>query len=363
MISIRDAFINHGYSAEFAFGKEANQDVFKGAGINQQKSKIDFLKRLVKKWPWLYYSLVFKNYFSKQDKLLKDLKKGKSYDLIVEFHTVGSRVGAELAKYWGAKYSVIFDSPVDEQFLEMHKTKSFFWNRIKNTEKKSMQSAEKLMFYSPACRDHVQSKYQPKGKAYILPSLLNKPLDYERKPTEKFNIGFIGSFLSWHKIDLFVKVFNEFAKDKNDVCLQLIGFGQEWHNVKELVGSLELKEKVYMPGFVSEEELSELKSGFTIAAMPGSNWYGSPLKLFEYAQGGIPFIAPVSATVQSVFENGVHCLNVEKNNEFNSLLKNLEKFYSDQYLREKQGISVKEYVFNNFNKETYSKKLIGNLGF
>lgn len=362
-MSIREAFEQHGYEAEFAFGHKGDQSTYKGAKQQMGSSGLKkTLKNIIKSWPWLYYSLVFRSFFKRQDQLIDALKKGRAYDLVVEFHTVGSRVGAELAKHWGAQYSVIFDSPVDEQFLEMHGTKSALWNRICETEKESMQYASKLMFYSPATRDHVISKYNPSGETNILPSMLHKPLDYKKVEKEGFRIGFIGSFLSWHKIDLMLDVFAKFNAKYPDTRLQLIGYGQMWDDSKAKVQQLGLEDVVDIPGFVSEEDLSTLKSEFTIAVMPGSNWYGSPLKLFEYAQGGIPFVAPVSKTVSSVFEDEKHCFYVKENDEFNSLFEALERYYLHPEEREQMGQNVKAFVESEFGREVYAQKLVQFLG-
>ncbi len=320
------------------------------------------IKGMFKLWPWFYYSVIFKRYFKDQDQLLQDILNGERFDQIIEFHTVGSIVGASLAKEWGAKFSVIFDSPVDEQFEEMHGTKSMHWKRIQDSERISMEAADKIMVYSPACQDHVKSKYNIKGVVNILPSLLNKEVDFKRVETETFNIGFIGSFLSWHKIEMMVRVFRKFNQQYSNSKLLLIGYGVEWQNIKKIVEQLGMNDVVEIPGFVSEEELSALKSRFTIAVMPGSNWYGSPLKLFEYAQAGIPFVAPVSKTVSSVFVKDEHCLYVEENNEEKTLFNALERYYKNPIEAKEMGNHCRDFVAQNFNVEIYSEKLNTNLG-
>jgi len=64
--------------------------------------------------------------------LINKSSKKEGYTHIIEFHTIGSDLGLQLTEMFNAKFSVIFDSPVDEQFYEMFNTKSLFWNKIKN---------------------------------------------------------------------------------------------------------------------------------------------------------------------------------------------------------------------------------------
>lgn len=339
--------------------QDADQSIHKGTGVESEKSGLrEVAKKILKLWPWLYYSIVYKKYFRDQGLLFSKISASKKYDLIVEFHTVGSTIGMKLAKEWNAAFSVIFDSPVDEQFVEMYGTKTSHWKKIQSSERETMESAGKIMCYSPACKEYLETKYNIQGEINVLPSLLNKPVDFEQKQTETFNIGFIGSFLSWHKLDMMVRVFHKFHAEHSDTRLFLIGYGQEWHNIRRLVDQLNLNDAVEMPGFVSEEELSVYKSRFTVAVMPGSNWYGSPLKLFEYAQAGIPFISPVSKTVSYVFKEHENCLFVKKEDEPGSLLTALDFLYENENARNEMGAQTCEYVKREFGPQKYSVELI-----
>ena len=97
------------------------------------------LKQKLKKYlPFFYHSLVAR-------KLLK-YQKGQykvycnvSYDLLIEFYTVGSTLGANLKERTKAKYLLIYDCPVLEQFREMHGTSTLFDTKFRNAEKFSIQ--------------------------------------------------------------------------------------------------------------------------------------------------------------------------------------------------------------------------------
>lgn len=320
-------------------------------------SKNKGLKAALKRWRWLYYSLAQWRTLKNQELLFDELKKGEKADLIVEYHIVGSTIGVELAKLWGASYSVIFDSPGTEQYLNFYGTRTAFWSRMKAAERMSFEYAECMLCYSPACKDYLQENFCIKASIGILPSRLFKDV-FVRKKTETFNVGFIGSFLKWHKVQLLVEVFSEFHRKHNDSKLILLGYGQEWSKVKALVEEMQLQDAVVIPGFVSEEELREFKGQFTIGVMPGSNWYGSPLKLFEYAEMGIPFIAPVSKTVDSVFEDEKHCLYVKETNERDSLMIALTRFYEDNSLRDRLGNAARDWVNTEYGKEAYYSKMV-----
>ncbi|MGQ0827759.1 MAG: glycosyltransferase, partial [Bacteroidota bacterium] len=109
------------------------------------------------------------------------------------------------------------------------------------------------------------------------------------------------------------------------------------------------KERVEMTGFVNEEKLEELKETFMIGVMPGSNWYGSPLKLFEYAQAGIPIIAPDAPTIKDLFTSN-DILFIENKNPLKSLQINLLKLLADEELRNKLSANAGDKM-----KTVYSK--------
>ena len=354
--TIKSAFEMDGHAVEF--GGESSKDEVIFRPVNTKKGIKDKLKGALKQWPWLYQSLAFRNFFKGQNQIVDRLELKEPFDLIIEFHTVGSSVGRQLAKHWGAQFSVIFDSPVEEQFIEMHGTKTSHWSRILNSEKVTLEAADHIMVYSPACETHIRKKYKLKAIVGVLPCVVDKTSINNNPLQNEFNIGFIGSFLSWHKVDLLVRVFKKFHKKYENSRLQLIGYGMEWDKIKVLVDQLNMNAIVTMPGFVSEAELLNYKKRCSVAIMPGSNWYGSPLKLFEYAQSHIPFIAPTTKTVVSIFQADEHCLYIDPKNEANSLLEKLNFAIENPLEMNDMADRAQTYVRENFEAAIYSKKLV-----
>jgi glycosyltransferase involved in cell wall biosynthesis len=356
LIELKKAFESNGDSVEFPTSYSA-QDNIAQEEVNDS-GILNKLKNVIRNWNWLYQSLSFKQFFKNQSQLIDSFSSDKQFDLIIEFYTVGSTLGIDLAKLYKAKYSVVFDSPVDEQFLEMYGTKTIHWNKIKNAERKTLEYADKIMAYSPACESFIRNKYKLSAKIGVLPCVINKESIDNSPKGEVFNIGFIGSFLSWHKVDLLVRAFKVFNTSFPKSRLQLIGYGKEWENVKILVEKYNLTEHIEMPGFVSGEDLLDYKKNFSVAVMPGSNWYGSPLKLFEYAQCGIPFIAPKTQTVESIFIQNEHCYYIDSNDDVNSLVKLLEMLHENPNLAREIGENAKKFYSDNFSEDIYLEKIL-----
>lgn len=354
--TIKAAFEQEGHDVQL--GVESSSKAIHSGGANSGNGIKQRLKSILKMWKWGYQSLAFRSFFKRQDQLIENYKDIKPADLVIEFHTAGSTLGKHLAAKWKCPLSAVFDSPVDEQFFEMYGTKTIFWNKIKRSEKETLEAAESIMTYSPACANFIKQKYTIKGRVSVLPCIVHKPAVANQPEDDTFKIGFVGSFLSWHNVAVLVRAFNRFLTVDPLARLQLIGHGVEWESVNALVVKLGIQNHVELPGFVSEVELQEFKKGFSVAVMPGSNWYGSPLKLVEYAQAQIPFIAPKSKTVLSIFEAEEHCLYINADDAENSLLENLIYLKENPQKKLAMAKRARNFVNSQFKEDIYAKKLV-----
>jgi glycosyltransferase involved in cell wall biosynthesis len=290
------------------------------------------LKSLLKKHtPYVYNTLVA--YKLKKYQAQQFLKYNKNkYDLIIEFYTVGSELGAKLKKASNASYLLIYDCPVLEQFREMYKSRTLFDPFFLKAEKKSVQSADGIWCYSNYMKEHIKRTYGYEKKFFVSPCIVWKVRHDHQPKINAVRIGFIGSFLVWHKVDLLVQAFNLIAVKYPQAQLLLIGYGQEWPKVNDLVQKSQFKQQIILTGYLKDKELESYKSELTIGVMPGSNWYGSPLKLFEYAQAGIPMIAPSTPVVKDLFIEGESAIFIDENNEIQSITNNIEKLITDKEL-------------------------------
>lgn len=303
-------------------------------------------------FPYLYYSIVDYRYFKKQKSLYSQaLKHARDADIIIEFLTYGSRIGAMLKERTGKPLVVIWDSPLKEQYIEMYGSGSMFTDVIEKAESISVQTADLIICYSDAVKQHLLATARPGSRIEVLPCIVWKEDIIAPSSSNEQVIGFIGSFLKWHKVDLLVNAFEEIGKKFLSAKLVLVGYGQEWPAVKAMVDAHPFRDRITLTGFVSEEELREWKSRFTIGVMPGSNWYGSPLKLFEYAEARIPFIAPSTPTVCSLFDKDREALFIDNDNELQSLVAQLYRMLSDEQLREELGGNAFKKMKGEFAKE------------
>ncbi len=81
-------------------------------------------------------------------------------------------------------------------------------------------------------------------------------------------IGFIGSFYRYEGLDLLVRSFARIAKDQPDTMLLLVGGGEMEGELKELISSLGLTDRVVMPGRIPHERVPGVYAMIDILAYP-----------------------------------------------------------------------------------------------
>nr|MBA3971071.1 glycosyltransferase [Bacteroidota bacterium] len=318
--------------------------------VSSKISLVTRVKRLLKNnFPFFFYSAtlfrLFKTQKSHQNKLAD-----AAYDLIIEFYTLGSDLGTKLKDRLNAKLILIYDSPVLFQYREIYQTKTIYDKRVALAEGKSVKAADVVVCYSKTVKEYVQKNIDAEGNFYVMPCIVWKNKDRHLAKPQCEIIGFIGSFLPWHKVSLLLEAFEKIASEFASLQLLMIGYGEEWNKIHELVKVSKYKDRITLTGYVSEEELELLKSKITVGAMPGSNWYGSPLKLFEYAEAEIPFIAPSTPSVLDLFSNNETALFIDSNNEFNSLVEKLRMLILDKNLAKNLSLKAKKMMQEEYSE-------------
>ncbi len=267
--------------------------------------------------------------FRRQDLLTQKLI-GFQDDLIIEFYSYGSTVGYELAVKNNVPLIVIYDAPVIDEYKFFNGAAPFFKKKVNRNEKRTLLKAASTVVYSNAVKNYVWKKI---GRQ--TPISLHQNIDFTRfdfidqaHTGLPVNIGFIGSFLKWHRVDLLLNVFTRLKNEHYNIKLYLLGMGEEFSSIKQECANNKYKNDIVLPGFVDGEQLLNFKKNIHIGVMPGSNWYGAPNKIFEYGAAHMAVIAPDTPTIADLFVNKKE-VYLFKNNSENALFDGLKELVSN----------------------------------
>ena len=144
-------------------------------------------------------------------------------------------------------------------------------------------------------------------------------------------IVFVGSFQPWHRVDLLVDAVAGIA-DGPCPQLLLVGDGPSRAGVLDRVRELGLADRVHAPGRVPPDSLPRLLAAADLGVVPGTNSWGQPMKLVEYAAAGLPAVAPDLPPVREVVVPGRTGLLFPQG-DLAGLQSSLEKLLLDPVLR------------------------------
>jgi len=355
LLSLKKQLECHGYKVILSNVSKSDEKCDVKKGTIWQRIKL-LLKTF---FPKLYLTLLDRRRIRDVRSFEEELLAREKPDFILEFLEYGSSIAYRFKERHGIPYIIICDAPLLEKYNDIYGHLSWMYKIFELCEKRSLEHADFILFYSNSVRDFISSKYHIDCKTSIYPTI-----DWEKmveiKQTKKnpgnITIAFIGSFLKWHKVDLLVLAFEKLWQKNKNIELLLIGYGQEWESISKLIKGLNCSDSITMTGFVSGEELNELKQVIDIGVMPGSNWYGAPLKIFEYAMLSIPVVGPDSPTVIDLFSDD-EILVIDSEHEFDSLYRHLYRLVDSDIERESFGQKLNSSVKSRFNKESHFKAI------
>jgi len=323
--------------------------------------KIPLYKRLIKRIVPRFIWTSLNNY-----KLIRhDLKAGKILeenilkiqpDLIYERSEYLQDSGAILANKYKIKYFIEVNAPFVEE-MNVFEGYSFYHNKAHAIERFKLNSAAKVFTVSSALKDFLVAKYNClTEKIIVQPNCINpEKVFYDNQTVESLRvelgldsnkvIGFVGSMFPYHGVDVLINAFSKVIAAFPNTKLLIVGDGIVLNDLKKLTQNLLLEQSVIFTGKVPHKLVFNYIQLMDVCVMAKSNWYGSPVKIFEYGLLKKPIIAPNNLPVRDVMVNMHDGILINENDL------DLEKAICN--LLENQSLSDR--LANNFYNKVISK--------
>jgi glycosyltransferase involved in cell wall biosynthesis len=184
-------------------------------------------------------------------------------------------------------------------------------------ESEIIRGADAVIAISKWIQNWVISLGVNEQDVHIVPNGVSLKLFAERQNGEtvrqRYNlgkerlIGFLGSFQPWHDVEGLLRAFSKLYADDHNLRLLLVGDGQQREALEETVRQLGLGAGVIFTGNIPHDSVPEYLAAMDVAVAP-YNWkedfYGSPLKIFEYMAAGKPTVAAAIGQIEEVIEHG-----------------------------------------------------------
>lgn len=243
-------------------------------------------------------------------------------DLIYERSEYLQDKGVAVIKKYQIKYFLEINAPFAE---EMKGFEGYsIWHRLAHKkEQNKNDAADQIFVVSSALKTFVEKTYKVRSsKIFVQPNCINfehvlvndgqiKEIKTRYQLEGKRIIGFVGSIFPHHGVDILIDAFAIVAKQFPNALLLIVGDGSIMDELKSRVSINNITDMVCFAGKHDHKEVFNFIALMDMCVMAKSNWYGSPIKIFEYGAMHKPVIAPNTIPVKDVMQNDINGLVVE----------------------------------------------------
>ncbi len=232
-------------------------------------------------------------------------------DLIYERSSYMQVSGMQTAKKMGIRHILEVNSPYVEERVVLG-GRSLLLNYAKQRERIQLSDTSAVVVVSSALKNHFLKNYPiPADNYLITPNAINvndirlsgsgntSKAGFNWSEND-FLFGFVGSMFKWHGVDLLLIAFDRLQKKYDHVKLLIVGDGSIMNELRDYVTAADLSDSVHFTGSIPHQFVFDHIQLMDCTIMAKSNWYGSPIKIFEYGYLGKPIIAPNVSPVQDV---------------------------------------------------------------
>ena len=194
-----------------------------------------------------------------------------------------------------------------------------------------------------------------RGRLHVLPNGVDAhrvhpgvPAARDRQPGE-FTVGFVGTLKPWHGLDTLVEAFVRLHRTAPESRLLIVGTGPDADQLVDDVRQRGVRDAVHFTGPVAPADVPALLTSMDVAVAPApplSDFYFSPLKIFEYMAAARPVVAAGIGQIAEVIDDGVTGL-LYPAGDAEALAAALDRLRRDRTLGRRLGSAARETILQS----------------
>lgn len=234
-------------------------------------------------------------------------------DIVYERSAWMSNGSVEVLSNFNIKHIVEINAPFEEEVKSFEKAHSLIASLGKNKLKNLLQSAHLVLPVTSSLQTYLIQRYKLNANnCVVIPNAIEKQ-EIQIKESrvaeinKKYNLsevsvfGFVGSIFPYHGVDRLIRGVAKL--NYTDISILIVGDGYLIPALKKLANELGISSRVHFTGSVPKEDIYNYISAMDILTLPNTEWYCSPVKLFEYGAFGKTILAVKEAGVSDVMSN------------------------------------------------------------
>ncbi len=238
-------------------------------------------------------------------------------DIVYERSAWMSNGSVEVLTNFNIKHIIEINAPFEEEVKAFEKASSFIGVVGKKKLKSLLQSADLVLSVTSSLQSYLIEHYAlSASKCTVVPNAIEKneiqinesrvaEINKKYSLSEVTVLGFVGSVFPYHGVDRLIRGVSKLKH--TDVAILIVGDGHLIPELKKLAKDLGISSRVHFAGSVPKEDIYNYFSAMDILTLPNTEWYCSPVKLFEYGALGKIILAVNEIGVSDVMsiEEGV----------------------------------------------------------
>ena len=244
-----------------------------------------------------------------------ELLGGEPPDVVYERFALFGWGGLALARRYGVPHLLEVNAPLIEEQMGYHRFT--LTATARQVESELVSSTDAVLAVSRWLRDWAVRLGAAPGRVHVVPNAVDaalfasppdgraarRRLGIDRKQV----VGYLGSFQPWHHLSGLMAAFAALAAGDPSLHLLLVGDGPARSAASQHAAELGVADAVTFTGHVGREEALELLGAIDVAVVPyaqRSDFYFSPLKLFECMAAGCATVAAGVGQIEQVVDHG-----------------------------------------------------------
>lgn len=293
------------------------------------------------------------------------LNRAGAFDLIYERYSLWSFSAMEYARSLGIPALLEVNAPLIE---EQAKHRGLVDRKnAESVAQRVFRDATHLIAVSAEVKTYLERYVGNDRPIHVIPNGVNpdrfpadlKPV-FQRHSFHSFIVGFVGTLKPWHGLPLLIEAFDQLHHRHPQTQLLIVGDGPERENLERDVMQRGLQSAVYFTGMIAPDQIPGWLASMQVAVAPypaQSDFYFSPLKVYEYMAAGLPIVASCIGQLANLIDDGVTGLLCAAGDP-NDLATKIERVVRSPDWGRSMGQAARQIVMQDHTWDAIAQKLM-----
>lgn len=274
------------------------------------------------------------------------LQQSGPYDLIYERHALFAHAAMEFAAHHHIPGVLEVNAPLVEEQAKhrglVHREEA------EAAAHRSFAAASVLVAVSQEVADYLRRSTDRHERIHVIPNGVD-PSRFPNPPatptptSRPFTVGFVGTLKSWHGLDVLADAFAVVRNRVPDARLVIVGDGPERTALEHRLSHLDANHATTFTGAVPPHAIPALLDSMDVAVAPYpalTDFYFSPLKVYEYMAAQRPVVASRIGQLRSLIVDGTNGLFCQPGHA-GSLAEQILRLHDEPGLRQRLGAEAR----------------------